>query len=265
VLNILLIEDELRPARALQRLLASVRPDAQVVAHLESIADTVAWLPAHPAPDLILMDIHLSDGSSFEIFRRVAVTCPVIFITAYDEHALEAFQVNGIDYLLKPITRESLQHGLHKFDALQRHYLSTAAPAAGAAALPGLPELLRTMQQLSGAAHHTSWLVPYKNKLLPIAAADVAHFVIRHGAVYLVTLEGTQYQLDNTLEELEAQVDSQQFFRANRQVLFARASVVALEPYNNNRMLVHLQPAAAEAVIVPKLRVTELRRWMSAG
>ncbi|RZL06289.1 MAG: response regulator, partial [Hymenobacter sp.] len=123
MLTILLIEDELRPARALQRLLASVRPDAQVVAHLESIADTVAWLPAHPAPDLILMDIHLSDGSSFEIFRRVAVTCPVIFITAYDEHALEAFQVNGIDYLLKPITRESLQHGLHKFEALQRHYL----------------------------------------------------------------------------------------------------------------------------------------------
>jgi DNA-binding LytR/AlgR family response regulator len=264
VLTILIIEDELRPARALQRLLLSVRPDAQVVAHLESIADTVVWLLAHPAPDLILMDIHLSDGSSFEIFRRVAVTCPVIFITAYNEHALEAFQVNGIDYLLKPITRESLQHGLEKFDALQRHYLSTATPAAGV--LPGLPELLRTMQQLSSApAHLSSWLVPYKNKLLPIAAADVAHFVIRHGAVHLTTLEGQHYPLDSSLEELEAQVDSQQFFRANRQVLFARASVVALEPYNNNRMLVHLQPAAAEDVIVPKLRVTELRRWMSAG
>ncbi|RZK24075.1 MAG: response regulator, partial [Hymenobacter sp.] len=186
-MTVLIVEDELRPARALQRLLHEVRPGTQIAAHLELVADTVAWLQEHPAPDLILMDIHLSDGSSFEIFRRVAVTSPVIFITAYDEHALEAFQVNGIDYLLKPITRDSLQHGLQKFEALQRHYAATAAPAA--ATLPNLPELLRTMQQLSGApAYATSWLVPHKTKLLPIAAAEVAHFIIRHGAVHLTTL-----------------------------------------------------------------------------
>jgi two-component system response regulator LytT len=255
VLNVLIVEDELRPARALQRLLHEVRPGTQVVAHLEFVADTVAWLQEHSAPDLILMDIHLSDGSSFEIFRRVEVTCPVIFITAYDEHALEAFQVNGIDYLLKPISREGLQRGLQKFDALRRHYTSTVAPVATALpALPNLPELLRTMQQLSSApAYATSWLVPYKTKLLPIAATEVAHFVIRHGAVHLTTLAGPHYPLDSPLDELEAQVDPRQFFRANRQVLFARASVVALEPYHNHRML------------VPKLRVSELRRWMSGG
>ena len=266
-MNILIVEDELRPARALQRLLHEVRPGTQVVAHLESVADTVAWLQEHPAPDLICMDIHLSDGSSFEIFRRVEVTSPVIFITAYDEHTLEAFQVNGIDYLLKPITRDSLQHGLQKFDALQRHYASTAPPVAAALpGLPNLPELLRTMQQLSEAPAYTaSWLVPYKNKLLPIAATDVAHFIIRHGAVHLTTLAGQEYPLDSPLDELEAQVDPRHFFRANRQVLFARASVVALEPYFNSRMLVHLQPTPAEDVIVPKLRVTELRRWMSGA
>ena len=263
-MTVLIVEDELRPARALQRLLHEVRPGTQVLAHVESVADTVAWLQENPVPDLLFMDIHLSDGSSFEIFRRVEVTCPVIFITAYDEHALEAFQVNGIDYLLKPISREGLQRGLQKFDALRRHYASTAAPAPET--LPNLPELLRTMQQLSEApAYHTSWLVPHKTKLLPIAATEVAHFVIRHSAVHLTTLAGTQYPLDSPLDELEAQVDPRQFFRANRQVLFARASVVALEPHHNHRMLVHLQPAPAEDVIVPKLRVSELRRWMSGG
>lgn len=266
MLNTLIIEDELRPARTLQRLLQEVRPEAQVLAHLESVADTVAWLQEHPAPDLLFMDIHLSDGSSFEIFRQVAITCPVIFTTAYDEHAMEAFEVNGIDYLLKPITRDMLQRGLSKFDSLQRYYTTHAAAHTAVPGLPNLPELLRTMQQLSSAqAYQTSWLVPYKTKLLPISATDVAHFIIRHGTAYLTTLEGQQYPLDSPLDELEAQVDPRQFFRANRQVLFARASVAALEPYYNNRMLVHLEPAAPEAVIVPKLRVTELRRWMSGG
>ncbi|OGX88997.1 LytR/AlgR family response regulator transcription factor [Hymenobacter coccineus] len=266
-MNILIVEDEIRPARSLERLLQEVRPEAQVVGRLEFVADTVAWLQAHPAPDLIFMDIHLSDGSSFEVFQQVAVTCPVIFVTAYDEHALEAFQVNGIDYLLKPITRDSLQHGFQKFDALERYYAGATAPApAAAGALPHLPELLRMMQQLSGTpAYKTSWLIPYKTKLLPIAVHDMAHFVIHHSLVSLTTLDGQQYTLDSSLDELEAQLDPQQFFRVNRQALLARPSIVALEPYYNGRMLVHLQPPATEAVIVPKPRVAELRKWLSGG
>ena len=261
-MTILLVEDEPRAARTLTRLLHEVRPEAQVLAHTESVTDTVAWLREHPAPDLLLMDIHLADGSSFEVFRHVPVTCPVIFVTAYDEYALEAFQVSGIDYLLKPITRESLQRGLRKFEALQRHYASTAPPPAEA---PNLTELLRTMQQLGGTPYKTSWLVPHKARLIPVAAAEVAHFVIQHGLVSLTTLAGQRYVMDNPLDELESQVDPRQFFRANRQVLFSRASVVALEPYHGNRMAVHLQPPAPEDVLVPKLRVTELRKWMSEG
>lgn len=260
-MTILLIEDEPRTARTIERLLLALRPEAQVVGQCESVAASVAWLTEHPAPDLILMDIHLSDGSSFEIFRRATVSSPVIFITAYDEHALEAFHVNGIDYLLKPITRAALQHGLQKFDTLRQHYAGSAA-----AGVPQLAELLRTVQQLGAPpSYKSSWLIPFKTKLIPVAAADVAHFVIRNGVVSLTTLEGQHYALDSTLDELEAQVDPRQFFRANRQVLLARPSVAALEPYYNGRMLVHAQPAAAEAIIVPKPRVTELRNWVSGG
>jgi two-component system response regulator LytT len=262
--NILLVEDELTTARAVQRLLKEVRPAAQVLDHLETVVDTVAWLQENPAPDLILMDIHLADGSSFEVFRRVAVTCPVIFVTAYNEHALDAFQVNGIDYLLKPLTRADLQRSLDKFDALRQHYAGTAVPNSGPAPVPDFTELLRTMQQLgSTPAYKTTWLVPHKTKLMPIAADEVAHFVIRHGLVSLTTLSGQEYSMDVTLEVLESQVDPRRFFRANRQVLFARTSVVSLEPYYNGRMLVHLRPAPREEVIVPKPRVTELRRWIS--
>jgi len=259
-LNILIVEDEIRPARALERLLQEVRPEAQVVGRLEFMADTVAWLQAHPAPDLIFMDIHLSDGSSFEVFKQVAVTCPVIFVTAYDEHALEAFQANGIEYLLKPITRDALLRGLQKFDALGRYYTG-ADPTHET-----LPELLRLVQQIGGApAYKTSWLIPYKSKLLPIAVHDMAHLVIQHSLVHLTTFDGQQYAVDSTLDELEAQLDPQQFFRANRQALLARSSVVALEPYHNGRMLMHLQPPATENVIVPKPRVAELRKWVSGG
>jgi two-component system response regulator LytT len=259
--TILIIEDEPRTARTIERLLLGLRPAAQVVGQPESVATAVAWLAEHPAPDLILMDIHLSDGNSFEIFRRATVSSPVIFITAYDEHALEAFQVNGIDYLLKPISRDSLEHGLRKFEALRQHYANSATTTE-----PTLAALLRTVQQLSAPpAYKTSWLIPFKTKLIPVAATDVAHFIIRNGVVSLTTLEDQHYTLDTPLDELETQVDPRQFFRANRQVLLARASVTALEPYYNSRMLVHVQPAAPESIIVPKPRVTELRHWVSGS
>lgn len=263
-MNILLVEDELTTARLLQRLLREVRPDAQVVAHQESVADTVAWLEANPAPDLILTDIHLSDGSSFEVFSRVQVRCPVIFITAYNEYALEAFRVNSVDYLLKPLTRADLVRSLDKFDSLRQHYASagpSTAAAVAAVPAPDFAQLLRTMQQQ--ASYRASWLIPHKAKLIPIAADDVAHFVIRHGLVSLTTLDGQEYSTDFTLDDLESQVDPRKFFRANRQVLFARASLVELEPYFNGRMMVHLKPAPREEVIVPKPRVTELKNWIS--
>jgi len=262
--TILLVEDELPTARFLQRLLREVRPEAQVLAHCETVADTVQWLQENPAPDLLLMDIRLADGHSFEVFRQVAVPCPVIFTTAYDEHALEAFQTNSIAYLLKPVTADDLRRGLEKYDALRTYYLATAPAGTTALPPPDFSDLLRTMQQLSKTpAYKTSWLIPHKTKLVPVAAPDVAHFVIRHGLVCLTTLGGQEYSLDMTLDELESQVNPQQFFRANRQVLFARASVLELEPYYNGRMVVHLKPVAREEVIVPKPRVTELRKWMS--
>jgi DNA-binding LytR/AlgR family response regulator len=256
-MTVLIIEDETTAALSLQRLLAAVRPAFRQLALLESVAESVAWLEENPPPDLIFMDIHLADGSSFEIFRSTTVTSPVIFTTAYDEHALEAFRANGVDYLLKPLSRASLQRSLDKLDALR---LPAAAPAP-----TDFAQLLHTMQQLSGgpAAYKANWLIPVKTKLVPVSAKEVAYFSIRNGLVVLTTLAGQEYPFDQPLDELESLVDPQVFFRANRQFLITRASIVELESYFNSRLLAHLRPAAREEVIVSKLRVADLKRWLS--
>lgn len=257
-MTVLIIEDEASAARSLHRLLAEVRPTLQVVAQLESVAESVVWLQENASPDLIFMDIHLADGSSFEIFRSVPITSPVIFTTAYDEYALEAFRTSGIDYLLKPLSRSSLQRSLDKFDILRQPVL--AAPA-------DIAQLLLTMQQLGGgaSAYKTNWLVPYKTKLVPVSAKEVAYFAIRNGLVVLTTLAGQEYPFDQPLDELDSQVDPQFFFRANRQFLLARPSIVELESYFNGRLLVHLRPPAREEVVVSKPRVPDLKRWLNGS
>lgn len=258
-MNVLIIEDEATAARLLQRLLAEVRPNFHVLALLESVAEAVAWLAENARPDLIFLDIHLSDGSSFEIFKRTTVTSPVIFTTAYNEYALEAFQANGVDYLLKPMTRKNLERSLDKLETMR---LATPTPAP-----VDLAQLLHSMQQLGGQQHayKSNWLVPYKTRLVPVGVDEVAYFSIRNGLVFLTTLAGQQYQFDQPLDELESQVDPHRFFRANRQVLVARPGLAALESYFNGRLLVHLRPPAQEEVIVSKPRVMDLKRWVNGS
>ena len=261
MLRVLLVEDERAAARTLQQMLQECQPATEVLALLNSVRSTAQWLTEHPAPDLIFMDIHLADGTCFELFKRTTVSSPVIFTTAYDQHALEAFRSNGIDYLLKPLALPDVQRSLAKFDALRQPRPVPPIP-------PDLSELLRTMQLLQSpapATYRSSWLGTFKNKLVPVAAEQVAYFSIRHGAVTLTTLDGQRYLLDvASLDELEAEVDPRQFFRGNRQILFAKRSIADLEPYYNHRLLVNLTPAPSEEVVISKPRVSELKAWLSA-
>lgn len=258
-LRVLLVEDERAAALTLQRMLGECLPSAQVLAQLDSVRGTERWLTEHPAPDLIFMDIHLADGTCFELFKRTTVTSPVIFTTAYDQHALEAFRANGIDYLLKPLELPDLQRSLTKFECLRQ-------PLTRVPATPDLNELLRSLQQLQPApiVYRSTWLVVSKNKFVPIAADQVAYFSIRHGIVSMTTLEGQRYVMDVSLDELEAQVDPGQFFRGNRQILFAKRSIIDLEPYYNSRLLVNLSPETQEQIIITKSKVSELKAWISS-
>lgn len=199
-------------------------------------------------PDLIFMDIHLADGSSFTIFDRVTVTCPVIFTTAYDEYALKAFEVNSIDYLLKPISKEALERAVAKYHNLGR----------------GLEQ-----QQLEALLKHlgakpkfkSCFLLPERDKLVPLPTSDIAYAYIDTKTVKLVTFDDKTFYMNQTLDDILAQLDPQMFFRANRQFLISRNAVKDVSVWFGNKLAINLTVETPEKVIVSKARVAEFKAW----
>lgn len=244
----LIIEDELMAAKTLKKLLGEVSPDTEIVGVLESIEDSVDWISQHAMPDLIFMDIHLADGSSFTIFDRVTVTCPVIFTTAYDEYALKAFEVNSIDYLLKPISKEALERAVTKYHNLGR----------------GLEQqqLDVLLKQLGAKPKFKScFLLPERDKLVPLPTSDIAYAYIDTKTVKLVTFDDKTYYMNQTLDDILAQLDPQMFFRANRQFLISRNAVKDVSVWFGNKLAINLTVETPEKVIVSKARVAEFKTW----
>ncbi|WP_400190190.1 LytR/AlgR family response regulator transcription factor [Hymenobacter sp. B81] len=254
-MNILLLEDEYPAAERLQRLLAQAAPQAHVVAQLDTVAGAVQWLTAQPAPDLILADIHLADGLSLDVFDQLVVGSPVIFTTAYDAYALRAFKANSIDYLLKPIKLAELQAALHKLS----QWRGAAAPAPMA---QRLEHLVDSLPPRPGRTPKTRFLVRHGEQLLPVRAQEAAWFQSRHETVTLVTHAGQRYLIDYTLEQLEQLLDSQQFFRLNRQFLAQLPAVQRLHPWFNGKLKLDLAPAPAEEVLVSREKAAALKSWL---
>lgn len=234
-------------AKTLKKLLGEVSPDTEIVGVLESIEDSVDWISQHPMPDLIFMDIHLADGSSFTIFDRVTVTCPVIFTTAYDEYALKAFEVNSIDYLLKPISKEALERAVAKYHNLGR----------------GLEQQLETLLKHLGAKpkFKSCFLLPERDKLVPLPTSDIAYAYIDTKTVKLVTFDDKTFYMNQTLDDILAQLDPQMFFRANRQFLISRNAVKDVSVWFGNKLAINLTVETPEKVIVSKARVAEFKAW----
>lgn len=247
----LIIEDEKVAAQALQRLIGEVSADTEILGVLESIEESVEWLENNPMPDLMFMDIHLADGSSFAIFERVNVTCPVIFTTAYDEFALKAFEVNSIDYLLKPISKEDLERAMNKYRTL-------AGIRFGADKI----ELL--LEQLGEKKRHRNYfLLPERDKLVPLSTKDIAYAYIDSKSVKIVTHEHKNYYLTHTLDDLMAQLDPTLFFRANRQFIVSRDAIKDVSIWFGNKLAINLNVEVPEKIIVSKARVAEFKCWFS--
>ena len=248
----LIIEDEIMAAKALKKLLGEVSPDTDVVAVLESIEDSVEWISKHPMPDLMFMDIHLADGSSFAIFDRVTITCPVIFTTAYDEYALKAFEVNSIDYLLKPISREALDRALRKFHELAETRFDQT-------------KINLILSQLGDRKKYKScFLLPERDKYIPVSVEDIAYIYIDAKSVKLVTLDQKAFYLSHTLDDLMAEIDPHLFFRANRQFIVSRKTIKDVSVWFGNKLAINLSVETPEKIIVSKARVGESKSWFTS-
>ena len=251
-MKVLIIEDEQRTALDLKSVLLEVDPATQVLGIVDSVEGAIHYLSTQPAPELIFMDIQLADGQSFEIFGEVKILSPVIFCTAFDEYALQAFQVNGVDYILKPFDRESVSRALNKVKNLQNFFQQSPA---------GLEKLAEMLQQMK-PAYKSGFLVGHREKLLPIAAQDVAYFYIEHEITFLHTFDGKRYVVNHTLDDLEKALDPRQFYRANRQFLVNFKAVSEVEHYFARKLLLKLNATTKEPIVVSKAKASEFLTWM---
>jgi two-component system LytT family response regulator len=256
-LRIVLIEDEPATARNLQFLLQEIDPEIEVLKVLAGVAESAAWFNGQDGGcDLIFMDIRLKDGLSFEIFDRVAIEAPVIFVTAFDDYALQAFKANGIDYILKPFDEQELGLALTKYRRL-------AGNGVRAVAADRVREIADHLQR-TGGGYKESFLVHFRDKLVPLRAEDIAWFYTSREVVHAQTADGKSYIVDFTLEQLQDQLDPKQFFRVNRQFIVQRKAILEVNFYFNGRLLIKASPEAAEKMLVSKARAPEFKAWMNA-
>jgi two-component system, LytTR family, response regulator len=248
-MDLLLIEDE---PLALARLEEGVReydPAVRIVATLGSVAESIDWLRRHRHPDLVLMDVQLSDGLSLEVLRAVPLACPVVMVTAYDEYVLEALAHSCIDYLLKPVRQERLAQALDKYVRLRSHFAGD------------LPRLLRTLVG-PGPRPSDRILVRKGLDFVSIPMEDVAFFFAEHKLVFLCDRRGTRYLVDRPLADLEKNLDPARFFRLNRRYLAHVEAILRFRPGKKGRIEVTLAPAPREPVAVSQERALAFRAWI---
>jgi len=258
-MKVLIIEDEELAVKKLQKTLASVDSTAQVVGVADSIRSSVSWLQQNPSPDLILMDIELADGQSFEIFDKVDVKSTVIFTTSYDEYALKAFKVNSIDYLLKPIQKEDLHAALEKLKGLKSLYGNNSTPTPSL----NVDNLVKELQQkLQPKEYRKRFLVKHAQKLVSVDVEEIAYFYSDGRLNFFKTTDNRKFVVDYTMDDLEEMLDPNQFFRISRAFYVAVNSIDQIHDYFGNRLLLNLRPAVDKEAIVSREKVTDFKKWM---
>lgn len=247
-MKVIILEDETRAANHLERLLAKVAPNMLVIAKLESVRDGIKYLQSNPEPDLIFSDIQLADGLSFEIYNQVAVRCPIIFTTAYDHYAIEAFKTNGIDYLLKPIEEERLRQAIEKAN----HFS------------PGLvlEKLLAMNKPTSEKAYKSRFMVKVGDKIKSVPAEEILVFFSQEKASFIHTTEGRTYCIDYALDQLEPMLDPEKYFRINRKYIVSIDACSNILAWTNSRLRLKIDGIDDPDIIVARERVQEFKNWL---
>jgi DNA-binding LytR/AlgR family response regulator len=250
-MKIIIIEDEKPAAEKLLQAIKSIDETVIIEAVLTSVEASVQWLQTHPMPELIFMDIELTDGLSFTIFDACTISCPVIFTTAYDEYWQEAFEHNSIDYLLKPVKQEKLEAALKKYHLLQQHFATN------------LKQLLHWQEQ-GKTEPKKRFLVKRGADLLSIKAEDIAYFYATHKLVCLVNFSDQKFLLDKSLADVEKETDPTQFYRVNRKYLVNVNAIKRMKAHQKGKLIVEVQPAVNEEIIVSQENASAFKEWIGS-
>lgn len=251
-IRVAIIEDEIPAARLLGSMISSLRPEWEVLTLPGNIEECVVWFGANQHPDVVFLDIQLSDGNSFAFIEQAMPKSIIIFTTAYDEYALRAFTVNSIDYLLKPIHRERLNDAIEKFERISSEPNDNN-------------QLIEVLQNLTNPdkKYRTRFLISLPNKMLTLTVDDIAYFYSENKITYAVTKEAKEYVIDLPLDRLTEQLDPDKFFRTNRQTIISIGSIVKIEPYFQNKMVVIIQPPFKEKILISKEKLTSFKLWLN--
>lgn len=249
-MHVLIIEDEKPAAEKLRKALLACNPVIQVVNILSSVQQAAAWLKEHPAPALIFMDIELSDGLSFRIFEKTTVNCPVVFTTAYDDYWQEAFEHNSIDYLLKPIKQVKLEAALKKYEKLKQHFSAN------------YQNLVNWQEKPVENNYKKRFLVKRGADYISIKTEDIAYFYAAHKLVCMVDNKGQKFILDQSLSDIEMQLDTTLFYRVNRKYLINMSAIKRIKTYPKSKLLLEVEPSLQEEIVISQENVTAFKQWM---
>ena len=247
-MKIVIIEDETAATVNLKAIIGEVCPQGEVIATLESILEAVDWFSSNEQPDVVFMDIHLADGDAFRIFEKVEITAPIIFTTAYDHYALEAFHVNSIDYLLKPIKPEDMSRALNKMERLTQTDRDAYA---------------NRVSEMAERQNTGGFLIHVKDKIIPVKISEIAYFYTSDEKVTIATFDGRKFPYDKALDSIMGTLPPNDFFRANRQFIVSRAAVSDISVWFGSRLSLNLSVDIPERIIISKARVPEFKKWLT--
>lgn len=249
-MKILIIEDEPATAKRLEKMLTDLLPEAKNLGIIDTVEESVAFFQKNTEPDLVFMDIHLADGNSFEIFEKIEISCPVIFTTAYDQYAIKAFQVNSIDYLLKPIKQLELVKSLKKF-----------RKTTGSHVLPDYQKIAELLQ--SGSQRGMKRIVvKIGQNIKALEIDEIAYFVVENKMVNAITKTGSRLPVEFTMDHLEEELNSEKFFRVNRGMIISFEAIRSMFAYSKSRIKIILQPNYPEDVITSSERSANFKEWL---
>ena len=251
-MRILILEDEEQALSRLQKIITQVVPEAILAGATASVEETMNWLLNNPMPELIFMDIQLADGNSFQIFNKIVITCPVIFTTAYEDYALQAFKVNSVDYLLKPIDESDVKKAIDKLKLLQNSRSFVVDYA----------EILKTLQPPK-KKYRDRFIIKFGDIIKSLPVSDIAYFYTENKSNFVCINDGKRYPIDLNLDQIEDLINPQKFFRINRQFIIGHHAIDEMKAHTRSRIIIKLSPSFKTVIIVAVDRAVDFRNWLS--